>query len=124
MHAAPPLPPPPPPPQLELLIHLLDITGPYLDRIINILNTLRRILPIDATTYRGHTTVFTKAPGRVGMGPESVVLAQKPGPGSPPNNGAPPAPTFPPVPIPAYPKTLPAHPSMPDRRRRRLLGML
>jgi hypothetical protein len=105
--------------QLELLIHLLDVTGPYLDRIINILNTMRRILPIDASTYQGKTTVFTKAPGTIGMGAGSVVLARKPGPGAPANNGAPPAPTFPPVPVPVYPKTLPPRQWLRDDRRRR-----
>lgn len=87
-------------------MHLLDITGPYLDKIVQILNAMRRMLPIDKGTVEGKTTLFTKPPGTVGFGPLSFILARKPTPPQQPNNGAPPASVPPPVVVPRFPKTL------------------
>lgn len=90
--------------QLEFLLHLLDVTGPVLDKMTRILNTMRRMLPVDKTNYMGKITVFTKPKGTIGMQDSSVVLARKIHPQSPPNNGAPAAPI--PPPVPAFPRTL------------------
>jgi hypothetical protein len=90
--------------QLEFLLHLLDVTGPVLDKMVTILNTMRRMLPVDKTNYMGKITVFTKPKGTIGMQPSSFILGRKVHPQSPPNNGAPPAPI--PPPVPAFPRTL------------------
>jgi hypothetical protein len=37
--------------QLEFLLHLLDVTGPVLDKMVRILNTMRRMIPVDKTNY-------------------------------------------------------------------------
>lgn len=37
--------------QLEFLLHLLDVTGPILDKMVRILNAMRRMLPVDKTNY-------------------------------------------------------------------------
>lgn len=95
--------------QLEFLLHLLDVTGPALDKMVQILNTMRRMLPVDKTNYMGKITLFTKPKGTIGMQPSSIILGKKLLPGSPPNNGAPPAP-LPPA-VPALPRTLPGNPS-------------
>jgi hypothetical protein len=92
--------------QLDFLVHLLDVTGPYLDKMVNVLNFMRAWLPIDVTTVQGNTVVYTKDKGTTGMGSNSVILAQK-NVGSEPNNGAPPAPVPPPVPTTPVPTTLP-----------------
>lgn len=85
--------------QLDFLVHLLDVTGPYLDNIVRVLNLARAALPVDLTTYQGQTTIYTKDKGTVGMQQDSVVLAQKPHPTSELNNGAPIAQPAPAVPI-------------------------
>lgn len=90
--------------QLEFLLHLLDVTGPVLDKMVNLLNTMRRMLPVDKTNYMGKVTLFTKPKGTIGMQPSSIILGRKIHPQSPPNNGAPPAPTPPPIDVP--PRTL------------------
>lgn len=92
--------------QIELLLHLLDVTGPVLDKMVNILNTMRRMLPVDASTYMGHTTIFTKPKGTIGLHPTSVIFGRKVFPSATPNNGAPPAPVPPPVPLTPIPRTL------------------
>lgn len=107
------------PAQLEFLLHLLDVTGPYLDKMVQALNFMRRMLPIDATTYQGKTTVFTKPKGTVGMQNSSVIIAQKQHPTSQPNGGAAPAPAAPPVPTTPVPKTLNG-----TRAHRRLRSLL
>jgi hypothetical protein len=93
--------------QLEFLVHLLDVTGPYLDKMVRMLNFMRAMLPIDVSTVQGKTTVYTKDKGTTGMGSNSVILAQKSHITSEPNNGAPPAPVAPPVPTSPVPLTIP-----------------
>jgi hypothetical protein len=90
--------------QLELLVHLLEVTGPALDKTTSLLSLVRRMSPIDKTNYMGKVTLFTKPKGTVGMQPDSIILGKKLFPGSPFNNGAPPAPL--PPPVPAFPRTL------------------
>lgn len=75
--------------QLQFLVHLLDVTGPYLDKMVRLLNVLRSLSPIDKTTYMGKTTIYTKPKGTVGLQNSSIILAQKDHPTSEPNNGAP-----------------------------------
>ncbi|KAF8072902.1 hypothetical protein HT031_000562 [Scenedesmus sp. PABB004] len=92
--------------QLDFLVHLLDVTGPYLDKMVRVLNFVRGALPFDVSTVAGRTTVFTKAPGTVGMSDSSKVLATKGHVTSEPNNGAPPAPSAPAVVVENIPKTM------------------
>ncbi|KAF6266726.1 hypothetical protein COO60DRAFT_1473211 [Scenedesmus sp. NREL 46B-D3] len=103
--------------QLEFLVHLLDVTGPYLDKMVRLLNFMRAMLPIDATTVQGRTVVYTKDKGTTGMGSNSVILAEKSHVTSEPNNGAAPAPAAPPVPTSPVPQTIPGVRRPNDRRR-------
>lgn len=107
--------------QLELLLHLLDVTGPALDKMVTILNTMRRALPIDATTYMGKTSIFTKPKGTIGLQPSSIIFGRKIHPTATPNNGAPPAPLPPPAPMTPFPRTLNSTNST-DSSGRRLLS--
>jgi hypothetical protein len=91
--------------QLESLVHLLEVTGPTLDKTTSLLSTVRRILPVDKSNVMGKVTLFTKPKGTIGLQPDSIILGQKLHPQSPFNNGAPPAPL--PPPVPAFPRTLP-----------------
>jgi hypothetical protein len=62
--------------QIDLLVHLLDVTGPALDQMIGILNTIRALKPIGITTVNGFTTVYTKPPGTTSIQPSSNILKQ------------------------------------------------
>lgn len=94
--------------QLEFLVHLLDVTGPYLDAMVRVLNFIRSMLPVDVSTVQGKTTVYTKDKGTTGLQANSVILLQKTHITSEENNGAPPASAAPPVPTKPVPTTIPA----------------
>lgn len=90
-------------PQLELLVHLLDVTGPYIDQMVRVLNWIRAVKPFGIGNFGGRTTIYTKPSGTVGMQPSSRVIVSMQAPRPTP---APVAPSAPAVRITPIPTTL------------------